>query len=119
MIGGIEVPYQNNEKQRQYFKDYHKRNKTKRAQQARFRFYGITEKEFDIVLESQSHKCAICGSNEPEGKGWNVDHSHRTKQVRGILCFPCNIMLGFAKDNPQILRDAANYLETTYSVFVC
>ena len=51
-----------------------------------------------------------------------VDHVHvdgydkmtpeeKKKYVRGLLCSRCNIMLGYAKEDPQILRNAANYLE--------
>ena len=44
------------------------------------------------------------------GSGWVVDHDHETGDVRGVLCNPCNIILGKAKDNPDILKNAANYL---------
>jgi len=34
-----------------------------------------------------------------------------TDKIRGLLCRDCNLMLGHAQDNPDILREAANYLE--------
>lgn len=74
--------------------------------------FGLTEQNFKEILESQGNKCGICDSSEPGGNGtWHVDHDHLTKKIRGILCGKCNHLLGFAKDSPKILRDAAIYLE--------
>jgi hypothetical protein len=40
-----------------------------------------------------------------------ADHEHVSLKPRGILCSTCNIMLGQAQDNPEILRGGAEYLE--------
>ncbi|MCC6789516.1 MAG: hypothetical protein IT547_16920 [Hyphomonadaceae bacterium] len=58
------------------------------------------------VTESQG-QCEICGD---VGK-LNVDHSHDTGDVRGLVCTSCNIGLSFFRDNAAALRRAAEYLE--------
>lgn len=55
--------------------------------------------------------CEICGA-EPESKRAHaVDHDHQTGLIRGTLCRPCNQGLGHFRDDPNILRKAAEYLE--------
>ena len=92
-----------------------------RATQRRARLkksYGMTVEEFDLLFLKQGKKCAICGTDEPcerkyNGRvvrRWMTDHNHKTGEVRGILCFPCNSLLGCAKDNSEILRSAIAYL---------
>lgn len=39
------------------------------------------------------------------------DHDHSTGDGRGYICPICNTMLGFARDRPEVLRAAADYLE--------
>ena len=74
--------------------------------------YGKTVEEIEDMFVAQGSKCAICPATEPGGKGqWHIDHNHATKEVRGVLCQACNLMLGQAKDNPAVLREAANYLD--------
>jgi Recombination endonuclease VII len=74
--------------------------------------YNLTPDEKQAMLAAQGDVCAICsGDNSGSKLGWHVDHCHKTKIVRGILCTGCNIMLGRAKDRPHVLRVAANYLE--------
>ena len=75
--------------------------------------YGITEEDFDLLLEAQNHQCAICKTNRPTGK-WKrfaIDHCHITGKVRGLLCNECNRGMGLLKDSPYLLRAAAQYLE--------
>jgi predicted nucleic acid-binding Zn ribbon protein len=77
----------------------------------RKRLYGITQPEFDARLVAQGGRCAICGSAEPGGKGgFALDHDHATDRVRGLLCTNCNMGLGRFRDDPALLRAAADYL---------
>lgn len=61
------------------------------------RAYGITLKEHDSMLNEQHGVCAICGEFRVNKrfKRMHVDHCHKTKKVRGILCFSCNQNLGW------------------------
>jgi hypothetical protein len=71
--------------------------------------YGMTNAEFQAMVEAQGGLCAIC----VERPAVHVDHDHETGQVRGVLCFPCNAALGQFRDRIDLLARAASYLETT------
>lgn len=65
------------------------------------------------ALKNFSGICPICGrkdSGTPK-KNWSLDHDHKTKRFRAILCYYCNMALGIMQDSPSILRAAAEYLE--------
>lgn len=88
-----------------------KRNMRKRAGDAK-----LTPEQFEQMFEAQGKKCAICSATEPGSKvGWNIDHCHKTKAVRFILCAHCNRGLGAFRDNPDIMRKAADMIEIFYS----
>ena len=75
--------------------------------------YGITLEEYNKKLKEQYDSCAICSTLFPGGNkiSFFIDHDHKTSQVRGLLCRECNLMIGHAKDNTDILREAVRYLE--------
>lgn len=81
--------------------------------------FGITLDQYEKLLRRQKGVCAICGCEAvgsprrggEKRRGGSVDHDHKTGQVRGILCGLCNLMLGHAKDRPDVLRAAADYLD--------
>ncbi len=76
-----------------------------------FKNYGIDEQAYESMLASQGGRCAICGG--PPIARWGVlgvDHDHATGKVRGLLCDPCNTLLGLAKDDAAVLDRAAAYL---------
>ena len=72
--------------------------------------YDITLEQYIAILKSQNGVCAICCGIERTGKQLAVDHCHKTKKIRGLLCSSCNNALGRFKDNPNTLIAAANYL---------
>ncbi len=41
----------------------------------------------------------------------HIDHDHKTGEIRGVLCGGCNVALGSARDDPELLRNLAAYLE--------
>lgn len=56
---------------------------------ALLRLYGITAEDYDALLAHQGGRCAICW--KPPGRiRLAVDHCHRAKKVRGLLCAYCN-----------------------------
>lgn len=75
---------------------------------------GITKEQFFRLYDEQNEKCAICmvglvilGGSRTRAC---VDHCHRTKKVRGLLCATCNQGIGLLKDSPDVLLSAAQYL---------
>lgn len=77
--------------------------------------YGVTEVQYQAMLDEQGHACAICGETDWAGGRHagspHVDHDHDTGAVRGLLCGSCNTGLGQFKDDPARLRAAVEYLE--------
>lgn len=80
--------------------------------------FGITGAEYDRMFKEQDGKCAICRQPETSidprngrPKALAVDHDHRTGDVRGLLDVRCNRVLGYARDDVEILRAAIAYLE--------
>ena len=74
--------------------------------------YGLTKVELAVLL-AQHEQCAICGTTDWNGKGPQgpqVDHCHKTKRVRGVLCNNCNQGLGRFKDRIDLLEAAITYL---------
>lgn len=74
--------------------------------------YGITLPEYNAILQSQNNSCAICKTRSlsSKRKSFDVDHCHKTKQIRGLLCHSCNVGIGFFQDNIELLKQAISYL---------
>ncbi len=80
--------------------------------------YGITRAEYNQILRTQGGVCAICGvpprvldKKGNKGRALAVDHDHKTKKIRGLLCVFCNRGLGYFRDNTILLKQALKYLE--------
>lgn len=88
----------------------------KTGRECNWRRKGIKLKyrEYEGMKKEQNNCCKICGTNEKElSFKLCVDHNHDTMEIRGLLCNPCNKLLGNVKDNISILKSAIEYLEKT------
>ena len=65
--------------------------------------YGMTQEDFDKLLQAQGYVCGMCRQQFREGQAICIDHDHACCQeekrscgkcVRGLLCLPCNTALG-------------------------
>lgn len=90
-----------------------KRNRQQIAAEYRsrqlLRDFGMHQQEYDRLFLEQSGVCAICKERELH-KDLAVDHDHKTKRVRGLLCSRCNIGLSHFKDSSLLLSQASAYI---------
>lgn len=77
--------------------------------QQRARRFGITVKRLEELEVKANGHCQICRQKCV----LHLDHCHKTKRVRGLLCSHCNKGLGQFRDNPSFLAAAITYLKTT------
>lgn len=71
---------------------------------------GLDLDECERVYISRT-KCDICGTCFDGWKQKNIDHDHRTKHIRGVLCANCNLAIGKLKDDPLLIAKAIKYLQ--------
>ena len=97
----------NNKIKYKAFLKRHRHNRLKRE-------YGITQKEYILMLKKQNNKCAIC-SIKLTSSNWGsrpvIDHCHISSKVRGILCNNCNVSLGLMKENKKAIKKMSMYLQ--------
>lgn len=96
-------------------------NSTERSIKRRLRTnliknYGINADQYDAMLKEQNNVCAICNKEEMCDRILAVDHCHKSKKVRGLLCTNCNMALGKFQDNIDYLKKAIEYMERDYTV---
>ena len=79
--------------------------------------YGISLEDYEMMLVTQNSCCAICEILEADyirrkGRNFDVDHCHTTGKVRGLLCYRCNVVLGFLEERKELLESIDIYLTT-------
>jgi len=105
----------------EFQKNYYQENKSKISKQMRERHlkikYNLTSDQYVEMVYHQNNCCAICGNVETrvdklgDIRPLCVDHNHTTGEVRELLCNDCNALLGFAKENLEVLENAIQYLQ--------
>lgn len=86
----------------------------KRRSYLRQKLYGLTDADFQALLQRQNGLCAICATalHVESQDGLHIDHCHDTGCVRGLLCGPCNAGIGHLRDSAELCRLAAVYLSS-------
>lgn len=81
--------------------------------------YGISMEKYMEMYEQQHGCCALCkkpgasfvAGNQGRVETLAVDHDHKTKKVRSLLCHQCNKGIGCFGESVVSLRQAIEYLE--------
>lgn len=98
----------------------HHRARRKTASDRRYadhiqRTYGITIEDYEAIYAVQGGRCYICQRANGATKRLSVDHDHAAepgwRSVRGLLCSPCNKILGHLRDNTESAGRVVSYLE--------
>lgn len=66
-----------------------------------------------VSLKGESGPCALCR----RVKKLVMDHCHAEGELREKLCGTCNSGLGMFRDDPELLRRAADYIERWRETF--
>jgi len=99
----------NRDRHNEYQREYRATNREAMREGHLRRTFGITQADYEAILQMQRGGCAICG--KPPGKiSLHVDHDHATGEVRGLLCVGCNNALGQFRDDLELLARASDYL---------
>lgn len=94
--------------------------KTEREKRDYFlrRKYGLSVTEYDEMVMAQCGLCAVCGEPETRARGNRgevnrlvVHHNHTTGEVVALVCHKCNVGMGMFRDNPALMRIAADLHE--------
>lgn len=95
-------------------KAWRKANPEKEKQhrkKSRMKCYGLIPDAKEQMLVAQGGRCLACGTTDPRSqRGWCIDHDHKTKEVRGILCHPCNLIVGLAQEHAEHCEAVATYI---------
>lgn len=73
--------------------------------------YGLGKGEYAQLYTFQGGLCALCRRATGASRRLSVDHDHQSGDVRGLLCRPCNTLLGHARDKIEFFERCKAYLE--------
>lgn len=110
--------YRDKEVKRVYDKTWEAKRKKRYAEDPHFRYtiylravkrkFGLTRDEYEYLYREG---CWLCGQPFVGTTRPHVDHNHVTHEVRGLAHPNCNVIIGMAKEVPELLRRIATSLE--------
>jgi hypothetical protein len=72
--------------------------------------YGLEPGQYQQIWYAQNGVCAVCRRATGRTRRLSVDHDHKTGLVRGLLCRPCNDVLGHLRDDLEAVARLRLYL---------
>ena len=99
------------EKDRARAKAWYKRNRQKVREKQMLYKYGLTTEQYSKMVADQQNKCKICEKKMTGVREPAIDHCHVSGNVRDLLCANCNAAIGLLQDDPEIIKNAARYVE--------
>lgn len=104
----------NAERQRQYVRAHPElRTRIQRCnRRVKLKRFGLSLEQYEAMVEQQNGLCAICMQPPRNGRALDVDHCHKSQRVRGLLCSPCNLMIGLVAESVEHLAAMVAYLSS-------
>lgn len=100
-----------NQKCKSCYKEFYTGSKEKKLQRKNRRLkrvYGIDLQQYQTLFNEQFGLCACC---RLESKlTLHVDHDHATGKIRGLLCYNCNIAIGYLREDLNRIYKVIDYL---------
>lgn len=74
--------------------------------------YGISLEQKREMYDEQKGLCKVCGERLPEDfRKAHVDHDHATENIRGLVHWSCNKLIGFVENNVDLIESIYVYLK--------
>ena len=108
------------------YRDYVSKNREKvnarRREYNSLRRWNMSASQVEAILAAADYSCEACGCPRSEAKALVLDHDHSCcpgehtcgKCIRGVLCWHCNIALGYLKDDPKRIKGLLTYAEVSH-----
>lgn len=101
-----------------HWRQFKREQKAKRHEAYVSKTYSLEQREYEKLYEGQDGTCAICKRATGATRKLSVDHDHKCCSgsiscgfcVRGLLCRPCNDLLGHARDDWNFFARAIRYI---------
>lgn len=108
--GRVEYQKAHRSQVRQKNREWRAKNRDWQKNRDLLRTYGISLEQYRAMEREQNHLCAICREPNKRYPHLAVDHDHKTKKIRGLLCTDCNFGIGKFRDSQALLSAAIEYL---------
>ncbi len=81
--------------------------------------YGITEETLQNMLLKQQGCCDICKADfgtllipgKPNSRQYHIDHNHKTRKVRGLVCGTCNNIIECVENRNITMNNTTHILQ--------